>query len=76
MLNPALAVTLNRTTAITAGMTPRQMLVLRASSDANAVTINDNARTALGANRVLGLNDILSLVWTGSVWAEISFANN
>ena len=76
VLNPAAAVTLNATTAIAAGSTPGQMLILRGNSDVNTVTINDNAGTALVANRVLGLNDILSLVWTGSVWAEISFANN
>jgi hypothetical protein len=76
VLNPATAVTLNATTAIAAGSTPGQMLILRGNSDVNTVTINDNAGTALVANRVLGLNDILSLVWTGSVWAEISFANN
>lgn len=74
--SPTAAVTLNATTAITAGTTPGQMLILRGSSDANTVTINDNAGTALGANRVLGLNDTLSLVWTGSAWAEISYANN
>jgi hypothetical protein len=76
VLNPASAVTLNATTAITAGTTAGQMLVLRGTSDVNTVTINDNAGTALGANRVLGLSDILSLMWTGSTWAEVSFANN
>ena len=52
------------------------MLILRGSSDVNTVTINDNAGTALGANRVLGLNDTLSLVWSGSVWVEVGFVNN
>jgi hypothetical protein len=76
VLNPAAAVTLNATTAITAGTTAGQMLILRGSSDTFTVTINDNANTALGANRVLGANDILSLMWSGSAWVEISLANN
>jgi hypothetical protein len=75
-LNPAAPVTLNAATAITAGSTPGQMLILRGNSDVNTVTINDNAGTALGANRVLGANDILSMVWSGTAWVEISFANN
>ena len=40
------------------------------------MTINDGANTALGANRVLGLNDSLTLFYNGDVWVEIAYANN
>jgi hypothetical protein len=52
------------------------LLILRGTSDVNTVTINDGANTALGANRVLGLNDSLTLFFNGDQWVEIAFANN
>jgi hypothetical protein len=69
-------VTLNAITAIGAGSPPGTLLILRGTSDVNTVTIPDNANTALGASRTLGLNDTLTLVYTGAIWAEIAFANN
>ena len=52
------------------------LLILRGTSDVNTVTINDGANTALGATRVLGLNDSLTLFFNGDLWVEIAFANN
>lgn len=70
-------VTLNGTTAISNGSQVGQILLLLGSSDANSVTINDGANTALGSStRTLGLNDALTLLWTGSDWIETAFSDN
>jgi len=75
-LSPASLVTLNATTAISAGAAAGQMLILEGTSDSNTVTINDNANTRLVSNRTLGANDTLTLMWDGSAWVELAFANN
>jgi hypothetical protein len=69
-------VTLNAITAIADGAPPGTLLILRGTSDVNTITLNDNANTALGGTRVLGLNDTLTLVYNGDIWVEIAFANN
>lgn len=69
-------VTLNAITAIADGAPPGTLLILRGTSDVNTITINDNANTALGGTRVLGLNDTLTLAYNGDIWVEIAFANN
>jgi hypothetical protein len=76
VLSPASAVTLNATTALPDSFVPGTLVILRGTSDVNTVTINDNANTALGANRTLGLNDSLTLFYNGDVWVEMAFANN
>ena len=76
VLNASSPVSLNAITAIADGAPPGTLLILRGTSDVNTVTINDNANTALGANRVLGLNDTLTLVYNGDVWVELAYANN
>lgn len=77
-LTAAGAVTLNGTTAITDGYYDGQVLELIGTSDANTITINDAANTNLGANRVLGNQDVLLLRYdaTASLWLENAFVNN
>jgi len=76
VLNPSTAVLLSVVTAIADGAPPGTLLILRGSSDVNTVTVNDGANTALGANRVLGVNDMLTLIYNGDLWVEIAYANN
>jgi hypothetical protein len=75
-LNPASSVTLNATTAIAGAANPGTLLILQCVSSSFTVTINDNANTRLSIAHTLGLNDTLTLLWDGSVWVELSFANN
>jgi hypothetical protein len=76
-LNPAAAVTLSATTAINNGATPGAVLILQGMNNVNTVTLNDGANVQLGAaSRVLGQDDTLVLIWNGTDWIEVSFANN
>jgi hypothetical protein len=76
LLTPGGAVTLSNTTAISDGSVVGQLLVLKCSQ--NSVTVPNNANTKLGggADRTLGANDVLTLIWDGTDWFEIAFANN
>jgi hypothetical protein len=70
------AITLNAGTAISSGSGAGVIMILEGTSDANSVTIPDNANTRLGGSRILGANDTLTLLWNGADWIELSFANN
>lgn len=72
------SVTLSGTTAIANGSAVGQILLLIGNSDANTVTVNDgaNVQCAAGANRTLGRNDVLTLLWNGTDWLEVGFADN
>lgn len=72
------AVTLSGTTAIADGSAVGQLLLLVGSSDVNTVTVNDgaNVQCAGNTNRTLGQNDVLTLLWNGTDWIEVSFADN
>lgn len=72
----AAAVTLNTTTAIANGPAVGALLMLEGSSDVNTVTVPQTANTRLVAARTLGIRDILTLMWNGNNWLEVSFANN
>lgn len=53
--------------------------VLLVEGAGGTVTVNDNAAVSncnLVANRVLGTNDVLHLIWNGSDWVEVGFTNN
>lgn len=71
------AVTLNGTTAITDGEKDGQLLTLKGTSDANAVTINDGANTDMNGNVTLEEGDVIEFVWdsTSSEWTERSRTN-
>jgi len=78
------AVTLTGTPTIVAASNDGQLLILQGTSDANTVTLQDEATLptsglALGAaTRLLGAGDMLMLMWdsTNALWYEIAFANN
>jgi hypothetical protein len=69
-------VTLNATTAIADSAVAGAVLILQGTSDVNTVTVPDNANTRLGGNRILGDGDTLTLIFNGTVWVEIAYANN
>ena len=66
------AVTLDGTTAITDGEKDGQTLLLKGTSDANAVTINDGANTDMNGNVTLEEGDVIKFFWdnTSSEWTE------
>jgi hypothetical protein len=75
-LVPDAAVTLSATTAISGGSQLGQILILEGRSDANTVTVPDNANTKLAASRTLGINDTLILMWNAIDWIELSYTSN
>ena len=77
LLNPASAVILNTTNSI-ADLSDGigTILILQGASDLNTVQINDGSNTTLGGNRILGINDTLTMIYDGVKWVELSFANN
>ena len=75
-LNPANPVTLSASTAISNGSAAGAILVLQGLNDINTVTIPDEANVQLGSlNRTLGNGDILTLIWDGVDWIELSYSN-
>ena len=59
------------------GLVTGQMLLIE--SGGGTITVADNAATSncnLAANRSLGTNDVLTLIWNGLDWVEVSFTNN
>jgi hypothetical protein len=77
------AVTLTATPTITNPPTDGQLLLIKGTSAANTVTLQDEtslAGTRLklgGATRLLGLNDTILLSWDAAVslWSEVAFTN-
>lgn len=78
VLTGTAARTSDTTTAITNGAFAGQLLILEGTSDTNTITIKQNANTRLagGADVVLGVNDILGLIWDGTDWLQIFTSNN
>jgi len=76
-LSPANSLAILSTTTASAG----ERFVIRNSSNA-VITFQDDGSLstsglALGAaTRALGINDTLELIFTGTLWAELSFTNN
>ena len=75
-LSAASAVTLSTTTAIANGPAIGATLILEGSSDVNTVTVPHAANTRLSAPHTLGIRDMLTLIWNGINWLEVSYANN
>lgn len=74
-LNPTGAVTLGNP-AIADGKSPGDLLILENTST-NSITLNDNTNVQLESSSIiLSQNDILTLLWDGSDWVEIGYADN
>jgi len=71
------AITLDGTTAITDGEKDGQVLVIKCTSDANNVTINDGANTDMNGNVTLVEGDVIEFFWddTSSEWVERNRTN-
>ncbi|MFO1488776.1 MAG: VCBS repeat-containing protein [Verrucomicrobiota bacterium] len=75
-LSASSAVTLNTTNAIANGPAIGAMLILEGSSDVNTVTVPHAANTRLSAAHTLGIRDMLTLIWNGNNWLEVSYSDN
>jgi hypothetical protein len=76
VLTATTVATLNSVIAIANGTKPGQILILQGTSDNNNIIIPNGANTHLETTRGLGAHDTLTLIWDGTVWDEISYANN
>jgi hypothetical protein len=59
------------------GLATGQVLLIEGGG--GTITVNDNAAVSncnLVANRALGTNDVLSLIWNGLDWIEVGSTNN
>ena len=72
------AVTLTSVIQVSTGTYDGQLVIIRGMDDINTLTISDgNGVSLAGAvSMVLGLDDILMLMWNGSIWIELSRSNN
>jgi hypothetical protein len=75
VLTPTANVTLSVTTAIANGTAAGQVLMLQGDGSF-AVTIPDNANTRMSGAVVLANNDVLTLIWNGADWVQVSFSDN
>lgn len=62
----------SESTAVASGEYEGQILLLEGNSNANTVLIRDNANTALESDCTLRFNDIVFMVWDGTVWLELA----
>lgn len=77
VLESAGAVTCNTTTCIWDGTRVGDLLILRNSNAANAITIDGTgANVECKANVALGAGDTLILIWNGSDWNCLSGYDN
>ena len=69
-------ISLNSTTAIADGRAAGQILVLLGSDDIKTLTVPNDANTMLTAPYItLDAGDVLTLIWDGDTWRELSFTN-
>lgn len=69
------AVTLSATTPISNGSAQGQRLQIVGRSASDTVTIPDSGNVNLQGTWLGGLDDVLTLEWTGTNWIEISRSN-
>lgn len=65
-------VTVTATPQIAAGTIIGQILMIKGTNNTNTVTIGFGTGMELNGNCVLALASMISLIWTGSVWTELS----
>jgi hypothetical protein len=71
------AITMSAVTSILSGTYQGQLLMIMCTEgDGAALTIKDNANTALTGDIQLGISDTLTLFWNGVDWVELAASNN
>lgn len=68
--------TSDTTTAINDGIYKGQLLILEGTDNTNTIIIKEGANTNLTGDITLGSEDILTLIWNGSIWVQITVSNN
>ena len=71
------ATSTNRTITLTDGLVTGQILFIECTS--NAMEVADNAatnNTNTTITHAMGSGDVIQLIWNGTDWIEVSFANN
>jgi hypothetical protein len=63
------------TLAIENGSLIGELLILQGGGNFS-VTVPDNSNTRMSGAQILGNNDVLTLIWTGGDWVQMSFSNN
>jgi len=62
---------------IAAGKAIGDMLILEGTNDTNWVKIENTGNVKLSAvSHILGFDDVLTLIWNGTNWIELHWANN
>ena len=76
VLTPTNNITLNATTAIATGSDIAGRVLILQGNGGFTVTVPDSANTRLNGAIILGNNDLLTLIWNGADWAQVSFSDN
>ncbi len=69
----------NRTITLSDGLGIGQILFIENAGASNSFEVADNAatnNTNTSAVRAMGPGDVIQLIWNGTDWLEVSFANN
>lgn len=66
------AVTVSANPQISNGTIVGQTIILQGRSDTNTVTLSNGTGLSLNGSAVMGADDILSLIWDGTSWTEMS----
>ncbi|MBL0013922.1 MAG: hypothetical protein IPP30_09380 [Flavobacterium sp.] len=70
----------NRDITLSDGLVRGQLLIIEnADAGTDLFEVQDDAvnrNTNTSGNRTMGKGDMITLIWTGTFWSEISFANN
>lgn len=75
-LTATAARTSNTTIAIFDGNYVGQRLYVEGTSNTNTVTIKDNANTLMNGDVTLGIGDVITFIWNGGDWVELSRSIN
>ena len=70
------AITLSSSNPVTNGTVVGQVLIITGTSDTNTITFPNSGNLQIGTAATLGLNDCLTLLWSGTKWIKVSYSNN